>query len=217
MNVGTDPGFLRLRSSIDAGYLERIAPALQAIFYQRLIAQRARFQFFRQYRYRAMVAVKCLSALGLALSLVFIATGGLRYQGARVDLAFLLFFGLMLALAWNPRRMTDWLATPSRPYWSGLAKRHTNTLLKKARASVPFVAEYELRGDLIVYFRLRGGRAEVAWTRRLHGHRLGGDGFTLLYKMETSVAPYMIILHAAPDALDTHLDGLGIGPLAPPD
>jgi hypothetical protein len=203
---------LHLHTPVDAAYLDRVDAQLHAILYARLIAYRQRFLFARQ-RKALLLLAKGLSVLGLLAALLSVVIEAPSFRP--VSLGLVLVFVLLLALLWDTQKLAQRFATPSVRYWSKLARTHTNTMLRQARARAPFDAEYELRGDLAVYFRTGSTRADVAWTRRLRGHRLAADGFTLLFKKPLSLYPYAIFLHVPSGDFDAHLDAVGCRSLGP--
>ena len=83
-------------------------------------------------------------------------------------------------------------------------------MLKKAKRSVPFSAEYDFRGELATYHRTKDGTSKFVWARRLSGYRRTGKGFTLVFKKENSLFPSQIVLHDPSEEFESFLDEMGI-------
>lgn len=203
---------LHLSTPVDAAYLDRVQAQLQPILYARQLAHRQRY-IFPRLTVRLLATARLLSASGLLLALSMQWFGNPQFHGMPLNLLFAAFFASMLAWLWHPQRLAQRISTPSPRFWNRIARSRTTTLLMRARKRAPFLAEYELRGDMAVYFRTSAARADVAWTRRLAGYRLAADGFTLLFKKAGAPNPYAIILHAPADQLDGYLDALGVAAL----
>lgn len=137
--------------------------------------------------------------------------------GQRAELPTLLlqalFFAFIVAFSFVIKRLRLYMSRPLSAYWHCLARIRVRSMLKTARASVPFEAEYAFDGDSVTYQRVKDGRAHPAWQRRLVGVHMSGPGFTLLYKTAVSQAPYAIFLHQPCAALDAWLERLDVPPL----
>lgn len=206
---------LRLRSTIDAGEIARLDAELNALFHQRLLVHRARFVKPRPINPLAVKVGKWASLTGLAITLAISSAGGLPYGGYRLDIGFAAFFMATLAASFMLPLLMSWIQAPWPAYWRYLAKSRTDGMLKKARASVPFEAQYDFQGDTVVYIRTTGGAAKTEWKRPLAGLRLSGKGYTLLYKNSVSLTPSAIFLHQPNDGLEALLDRHGVKPLPP--
>jgi len=199
----------RLTKKVDADFLTQTEAVLYSIFRQRLLAYRDRFNYPKIYRASFGIA-KLASLLGLTVSLAALTNSDVTFQSAGQWLGLILFFLLSLALTWDAKRLEATRRKLFGPYWAWLAKKNAGRLLKRARKVAPFVAEYDFRGNLAVYYRTQHETSDLAWARRLSGHRIVGNGFTLFYKTEKSLQPYAIILHEPSIELDLYLDELGI-------
>ncbi|GGB82579.1 hypothetical protein [Pseudoduganella buxea] len=209
----------QLRSTVDAAALERMAPALEAILLGRLMAHRARFVKPYQPRPRLAAFIKRCCVAGLLLSLAFTASGGLEFGPYRLDLLCAVAFVAILALSFVPPRLEAWVRRPWHRYWHHLARVRTNTILKAARASAPFDAQYDIDEGQLRYTRIRGddgeGNAQVQWRRPLAGIAVPGPGFTLLFKHARALGPTLIVLHAPSAAFDAMLARHGVHCLPP--
>ncbi|SHH67868.1 hypothetical protein [Massilia sp. CF038] len=203
-------GPLLLRSTIDSASIGRLEEALTDLFYGRLLEDRRR----RFGRAEGLIRtqpkiVLWLSVTGILVALGLAMTGGLPYQGYRLELLFALFFAATGMLSFLLTRCHRWLITPSPSFWRSIAKKLARNLLKAAREAAPFDAEYTLDGDSVTYFRTVNGVKKVAWQRPLRGRRVSGAGFTLLLNDERAIAPSLIILHQPSAEMDAWLDRHG--------
>lgn len=107
-----------------------------------------------------------------------------------------------------------WLNRPWQGYWRYMAKLHTNGMLKQARANVPFDAQYDFDASFIAYARIKSGQTQVLWAREFTGFSLTGDGYTLLFKRRSSIAPCAIFLHAPSAEFQAWLVQQGISAFA---
>ncbi len=202
---------LRLTTQITADFLDRVESELISIFHDCLMAHRRRFM--HPGFYSVLFALgKLLSASGLALSFLLCAMGGFIYHSVRIDVVFILLFSLLLAVFWNKQKRMDKLWTSYRPYWMWLARKRANRMLKAAKKTAPFAAEYDFRGDLAVYYRTKNESAEFVWARKIKGFHLAGSGFTLLFKKQGAIYPYAIILHAPSTEFESYVDESGVRP-----
>jgi hypothetical protein len=211
---------LVLESTIDAAEMARIDRALKAALLDRALGYRARRLDRADYLGRfgvpprkAARVSRWLSLAGLMTALALAALGGVQFHGLRVEVVFGIFFTVMMGLSFvleNLERPIAWVRTPWLPYWDLIARIKTASLLKRARASVPFEARYEFQADMVAYSRIVGGRTELTWKRRLQGVRVSGPGFTLLYKKPNSQNPHAIFLHQPSARFDALLDSLAV-------
>jgi hypothetical protein len=208
-----------MRTRINAGFLDRAHARLSSIFYDRLIANRQRLVSRLRPRWLAAVPAKrsfaligtSCSLLGLALSLVMPTHVILGITNKDLIVYFALSLPIIWIGHWSARRDSN----PWPPYWRFLARIRANASLKRARAAAPFDAEYDFKGTTVVYFRIRANQAGVVWHRSLQGWSMEMDGFTLLFKKETAVAPYCIILHEPSAEFNTYLSNIGVRPIPP--
>lgn len=207
---------LRLRTLIEAAALERMAPELEEIFLARLLENRVRGgveqrlqaserqmheAFARSPRLHAFIV--WASGLGLLIALAFAACGGLVLRGHRLDIVFLGFFGVILALLVLLPRVITWQRQPWETLWRAIARRIVNKQLKNARALAPFEAQYDIDdinggGRQVTYTRITKASSTVRWTRILVAPGIFGNGYTLFLDPAPSLK-CVLLLHA-PDA-----------------
>jgi hypothetical protein len=198
---------LQLRTTITPENLSEVETQLASIICDSLLAYRNRFG--RSQFYGCMLGVAVwLGWLGLALSLVLLAIAP-DGRTRTLSVALLVVFPLLvMALRYRTRHRHN--PRVYRPYWLWLARVRAKRMLRVARKTAPFVAEYDLRGDLASYYRIKDERATLVWSRRIAGYGIRGPGFTLLFKKPTSTYPYGLILHEASSTLEAHLTELGV-------
>ncbi|WP_426077512.1 hypothetical protein [Janthinobacterium sp. PSPC3-1] len=211
MQTKPDIPTLQLRTLIDAAALERMAPELEEVFLARLLANRVRGgveqrlqaserqmheAFARSPRLHALTV--WASGLGLLIALAFAARGGLVLRGHRLDIIFLGFFGVILALLVLLPRVIVWQRQPWEKLWRAIARRIVNKQLKSARALAPFEAQYDFDGRQVTYTRITRASSMVRWTRILAEQGIFGNGYTLFLDPAPSLK-CVLLLHA-PDA-----------------
>ena len=211
MQTKPDIPTLQLRTLIDAAALERMAPELEEVFLARLLANRVRGgveqrlqaserqmheAFARSPRLHALTV--WASGLGLLIALAFAARGGLVLRGHRLDIIFLGFFGVILALLVLLPRVITWQRQPWEKLWRAIARRIVNKQLKSARALAPFEAQYDFDGRQVTYTRITRASSMVRWTRILAEPGIFGNGYTLFLDPAPSLK-CVLLLHA-PDA-----------------
>lgn len=202
---------LRLRTLIEAAALERMAPELEEVFLARLLANRVRggveqrLQASERQMHEAFAQSPRLhaltvwgSGLGLLIALAFAACGGLVLRGHRLDIVFLGFFGVILALLVLLPRVIVWQRQPWETLWRAIARRIVNKQLKSARALAPFEAQYDFDGRQVTYTRITKASSTVRWTRILAAPGIFGNGYTLFLAPSPSLK-CVLLLHA-PDA-----------------
>jgi hypothetical protein len=150
----------------------------------------------------------CLLGLALSLGLPTRVILGITNKH------FIVYFALVLPIIWIGHWSARRSSNPWPRYWRFLARIRAKALLKRAKAAVPFDAEYDFKGTTVVYYRIRTNQAEVVWHRSLQGWSVAMDGFTLLFKKETDVAPYCIILHEPSVEFNTYLSNIGVRPIS---
>jgi hypothetical protein len=209
------PATLRLSSTIDVAELDRLEPELAAAICQRLVP-RLPGPFWSGVSFNALRACKWLSVAGLVTAFAMTVTGDVYFYGKRMDWPLALIYLATFTCSSVVLRLRPKIGMQWQAYWMFLANVRTRAILKKARATAPFEAEYEFKDGKAAYFRTRDGHAQLAWSRRLPAVRvrLSGQGFTLLYKKPTSKAPCAVFLHQPSTEFDALLDWLGAQPPA---
>jgi hypothetical protein len=210
---------LRLLSTIDAAEIERLGVALERTLYEQALASRARRINLSLAKIahlsRRLKLCRWVSVGGLLATAGIYALGGVRLGAYALEEIFGLCFVSTLAISIVLPAYFSWVAKPWTSFWMRFARKHAIFLLRAARASVPFEAQYELRGDTAAYSRIVDGRPQAAWRRRLAGLRCSGPGFTLLYKNDKSIAPCALFLHQSSGSFEALLDRQGVKARSP--
>lgn len=199
----------QLTTAVDQALLSQA----EAQIYQLLLKQRRAFNQRWQHN-RTMNKVKPwiryfglgLSVLGLLLMWVMWFGGfGWVFKPSQQVLLSLVFVLLLILYYYLPRAeqaIYRWTDRVSQKSCRKLAKK----CIRQADKMAPFEAHYEIKGDLISYYRCQEHTAdepswEFAWNRRLQGHAIQAQNATVLFKKATSIAPQIVILQAQAEPL----------------
>lgn len=206
----TDP-CLHLATPIDAAEIARLGGALSAVLYARALARRAR-RLAPRARVNAtwLRLAIWLGLAGLAVALTGMAVDGLPLGEQRLEWLLAALSVVVIGLALALPHFFAWLLRPWPAYWQYLARTQARSMLRMARASVPFEAHYVFKDETVAYARHDSKGVHAQWTRRLHGVRVSGEGFTLLYKQTGAHVPWAILLHGPAPALTARLDALRV-------
>jgi hypothetical protein len=202
---------LKIKSHITS---DRIDSAEQELF-QILLKQH---QSFNDRWYSSAIVNKVIlilrvigilgSLIGAVLCFFLVKSGG-YIAGIQTELyiiffiiTFLLFYFLPL---WQ-ESLKNWTRNRSTNTCRKLAKK----CVKKARKLTPFQAEYDIKGDLISYYRGQDDVWKLAWSRRLKGVAIQGQSATLFFRKWTSIQPTIVILYEGSSPLETILSHLNI-------
>ncbi len=196
---------IRLRKTITAEFLEQTEPQLVSLIHERLIEFRKRHLSSTIYRL-AISIIKPVTILGVLASLCLIYLGG-HLLFAIVSLT---FFAIVLVLFWDKDKVEARTVAIGKRYWHWHAAVHAKRMLKVAKRTAPFNAEYDFRGDLLTYYRTTDTRSELGWARRIAGIRYGGNGFVLIYKSAKSFYPNTLILLDSSDVPISYWDEIGV-------
>jgi hypothetical protein len=213
MDKPADP-LLRVCAPIDAAEWERMHAEVRAISAARLAMMNARFvsrvmRYMPKRRPNSQKIVYALGTFGLIVSLLMTLIGGIPYKGYRLELLFAAFFVAIMVVTYFVPAIEALQKRRQPAFNFRLAGFTANRVLKSAKNSLPFDAEYQFFDDKVAYTRIANDKPELRWKRALKGVYLPGDGFTLLYKKQTSQEPYGILLHTSPEVSE-QLERLGV-------
>ncbi|TDR23740.1 hypothetical protein [Marinicella litoralis] len=96
-----------------------------------------------------------------------------------------------------------WTDNTSQKSCRKLAKR----CVKQAKGMLPFQAQYEIKGDLISYYRKQPTSDEgheqwhFVWNRKMCRYAVQSALVTVFFKQAKSIQPKIIVLHDKPDEL----------------
>ncbi|MFZ6731898.1 hypothetical protein ACO0LG_08245 [Undibacterium sp. Ji42W] len=200
---------MHLQVQVTADFGTALEIELAAMMHERLTAFRQRFRRSK-FQLRMQSSLKYVVALGLSLSVAMIYLDSISRQSIKIDIAFFILFSLIFFLTWDMEKFIARRDNLVKPYWGWLARSGASSMLRMAKKTWPFTAKYELRDDIIAYYRITSTGSKLAWTRSLKHCYLSGQHATLFYKKETSLYPYILIMHEAPQELAQYLDALGL-------
>lgn len=212
---GQEHAQLQLTTLITPAFIEALDVELQQMLHGRFKALRQRMMPAKTAA-RLTTVVKYLSIAGLCLCVLLFALGGMLFHGIRVEVAFAVFFLVMLVLHWDKNKRIAKNEKFFGPYWNWLARNSTNRMLKVAKAAAPFNAEYHFRGNMASYHRVGSAGKILAWKREMRHVYLPGQHVSLLFKKQTSIYPYAIILHEQAGELAVYLEGQGVARIGEP-
>jgi len=204
----------KINTGINTEFLDQAELELYSVYQDCLAEYGKGFHFHPKIYSASLLYIKASSLLGLIVPSLFILTGKQLFDSTPIDIAVIVVSLFLLILSWNINKLKDRKRSLYRSYWQWLARVRTNTMLKTAKKTAPFIAEYDMRGDLAVYYRTQAEKSAFIWSRKIDGFRLSKNNFTLFFKKEKSIYPYAIILHEPSEEFASYLDALGVKPLS---
>jgi hypothetical protein len=207
----------RARFTVDADHCQRAADELYGILriQQRGFAER--WNAARTTRVIIGVA-RWVGLIGSLLGLFIV--GALLYFDTRewavqppvwylpVFVAFFLFFAFTSRFVAGLHRWSYGRADKR-------ARRQADRCVSQARRLAPYEAEFDFRGDLLLYLRGKEGVWQLAWSRLLGKFREKGlavqaERVTVVFKRPKSLEPAVVILHRDRDWAASILQHAGI-------
>ncbi len=194
----------KIQSAVDAEFIQRAEDDIYAV----LLSQRRRFNQ-RWQNHPTMNKVKVfLRYFGLLLCLVgAVICAGALFMGMAWDhriwplwallVLFLLLAWFFIKLPKFEQKAQQWTERVSKKSCRKLAKK----CVKQADGMVPFKAQYEIKGDLISYYRsqpsegVNKDRWQFVWNRTMAGHVIQSSHATVFFKTQKSIQPKIIVLH----------------------
>ncbi|WP_223786895.1 hypothetical protein [Marinicella meishanensis] len=219
MAPGNTPQEHQLSSHIDADFIRRAEQDILAI----LLSQRRQFNHRWQSNHtmnRVKVVLRYVGLLLCLLGLLIVATSlglGLAWDHRAWPLwAALVVF---LLLGWFFWHLPHW-ETKARAWTERVSQKSCRKLAKKcvkqAAGMVPFLAQYDIKGDQISYHRKQPANEDQAerwlfvWNRTLAGFAGTAEHATVLFKSNRAIQPRIIVLHQDAEPFRTLLAGLQI-------
>lgn len=160
------------------------------------------------------VFVKVMSALLLVIALLLVALGPGLCNSLAMDIFLILFAVVILVVFWDKQKLDKRLFAFREKLLMWAAKKRAQTMLKLAKKRAPFVADYDFRGDVITYYRVKNDKANFVWHRNIKGYCVIRERFALLFSDEKHPQPFAIILHASATELAAYLKAQGCLQLA---
>jgi len=203
---------LLLQTQVNSDYLLALEAELVTVLLERFKASHARMLSPRLYTW-SMMAIKYLSIMGFGVSLLSYFQGGTFVYSVRQDIILMPVFAVFCVVFWNTNKIIQKHAAMTARSWMWIAKKRSSGMLRQARKTLPFCAEYDFRDDVVAYYRITDKASVLAWTRTIRHWRVNGQYATLLFKKKTSMYPYVMILHEPSQELMQYMDALGIQPI----
>jgi len=189
---------LKIESTIDSALVDQAEEEA----FQILLAQRLSYNERCHSRFASQRSMSLLRILGLSLCLLGLGLTGIAVlcssdvcqAGFKSGMYILIFILAGLLFYFLPsldsvikNRVKNISVKGSRK----LARR----CVKAARKAVPFRAEYDIKGDLVTYYRGKENDWTLAWSKKLKGVAVHGKSVTVFFRKWTSIQPIMILLH----------------------
>lgn len=208
---------LKIQNRIDQELVNKAEQEL----YQILLQQRFAFNDRFNNNKTAKNVIKFLRMFGLSLSIlvvvVFMGLYTFKSDWSSICLNnvfyIMLFMAFALVFYYLPlleKRVKKFTKNSSERSCKKIAAR----CVKKARKLAPFNAEYDIKGDLITYYRSSGEGDDavwqLAWFRRFKGVAIHGDSATAIFKKWTSIQPSIILLHEGFTSFENVFNALNI-------
>jgi hypothetical protein len=200
---------LDLQTQVQADFFAALEAELCSLICDRLLVCRKRIFTDTIQLLRARLA-KYASAIGLCLSVVLISLDGSTMHGIRVDLLLFFLFSVAFFATWDTDRLLKTQEKIILPYWRRIANLSAAKILKAPKKVLPFTAEYQFRDDVVSCYRINTNGTRLAWSKTLEGWYFSGQHVTMLFKKKTSIHPYLLIMHEAPQELALYLDALSL-------
>lgn len=208
---------LKFGTEITAEYLSGVEPQLTAVFFQRFKDNEA----LRCNGFFEKKVVPVLYFIIRALCILLLIIAALLFLGKSsicnslvMNILVLLFACTFLFIFWDKGRLERRLTVFRERIFSWVAKKRARIMLKHAAKLAPFQAEYDFRGDVLAYYRIKDDVATFAWNRTLSGFFFAGQGFIVFFKNEKQLYPFAIILHDYTSELAEYLKAQSLKPLS---
>lgn len=204
---------MKINSSIDSDLVDHAEEEA----FQILLKQRLAFNDRWYSRPSVIKAVSLLRVFGLSVSVLGAVISIMAvtikpawcpaWLHAEVFILFFMLAGfLFYFLPSVDRSIKSWVNHTSIKSCKKLAGK----CVKAARKAAPFQAEYDIKGDLITYYRGNNDVWKLAWCRRLKGVVIHGEATTIFFRKWTSIQPLMVILHEDFSSIEKVLTDLNI-------
>jgi len=205
------------RFTVDADHCERAAEELYAIlriqhegFAERWNASRATRVVIGVARWVGLLG--SFFGLSVVSALLYFDTREWAVQPSAWFIpAFVACFLFFVFTPWIVARLKRWSVGRA----AKTARRQANRCMSQARRLAPFEAEFDFRGDLLLYLRGKEGVWQLAWSRllgplRARGIAVQGEHITAILRRPGSLAPVVLILQRDRDWTTSILQDVGI-------
>lgn len=189
---------MKIKFNIDLDLVDRAEEEA----FQILLKQRLSFNDRWHSKPSAIRAISLLRIIGLLLSIlgVLLSTVAVTikpdwyltdFEAGVFVLLFILAGLLFYFLPAFDHSIKNWVKKTATNSCRRLAKK----CVKAARNAAPYEAEYDIKGNLISYYRGQDDNWQLAWSRKLKGVAIHGKSTTLFFRRWTSIQPTMVVLH----------------------
>ncbi len=203
---------MNIKSNITTDLADRAEDELFQILLKQHIAFNARWHSspftIKAKQILRVIGIACC-ILGAALCIYMKFNTQHHLGRVKTEDYILFFFGILFLFYYLPTidiTIKHWIKSRSIKNCRKLAKK----CVKAARRLAPFEAEYNVRNDLITYYRNKDGNWELAWPRKLNGIAFHGQSTTLFFRKWASIQPTIVILHEDFSLLNNALRKLNI-------
>jgi hypothetical protein len=207
----------RARFIVDADHCQRAADELYGILRTQQLGFTQRWNTARTTRVVSGVArwvglIGSLSGLALVGALLYFDTQEWAVQPSAWYLP--MFAAFFVFFVFTPRVVVG-LQRWSFGFADKRVRRVADRCVREARRLAPYEAEFDFRGDLLIYLRGKDGVWNLAWSRmvskfRERGLAIQGESVTVLLKRPTSLGAAIVILHRDRDWTASILEHAGI-------
>lgn len=189
---------LKFQVDITADILFAVEEKLTAIIFQRLVE---RSKLLRTGVFQQKITpiffwiIRILSAFLIIATLPGIFMKASVCNSPLLNFFLFIFSCVMLFVFWDRPKLDGKLMAFGDRVNLWAAKKHAYIILKQAVKLAPFQAEYDFRGDVVTYYRIKNDAATFVWSRKITGYCVVNREFTLLFKNEKHPQPSVIIFH----------------------
>ncbi|MGB5397346.1 MAG: hypothetical protein WBN96_09365, partial [Gammaproteobacteria bacterium] len=189
---------MKIESTIDAALIDQAEEeAFQILLAQRLSYNERWHARFASMRLMSVLRILglLLCMLGLVLSVIAVfCSAGVCQAGFKSGIYILVFILAGLVFYFLPSLDSIIKSRVKNMSVNG-SRKLASRCVKAARKAVPFRAEYDIKGDLVTYYRGKDDNWKLAWSRKLKGVAVHGKSVTVFFRKWTSIQPIMILLH----------------------
>jgi|GEM_PF-2572304 len=204
---------MEIRSNIDSAFID----AAEDEIYQILLYQHLSYSDRWNSNYLSVKVIPIIRILGLILGIFgvllsfYVIWRTPEWCPVWININFYAFaFFILSVIFYFLPKINNAIYNWSRNYAYKNCKKIAGKCVKEARHQAPYIAEYIVKGDSIVYCRKKDGESKIAWTRKLKGVAIFGQHATVVFRKWTSFSPKIIFLHEDFDSLAAALKNVPV-------
>lgn len=199
---------ISIKSQVDSALLYKVEQECFQILYQQRLLYNERWyssDFLNKTRSIARLVGMSASIFGVIFSVFYLVYPSSCPKWFFAELALLFFIGTTLLFYYLPR-LEARIISRMKKAGSNSCKRMARRFMSKARKSVSYVAEYNIKGDFITFIRGKeNGNSQQVWSKRIKGYAILGENVTLSFRKPTSLVPTMLILYENNEVMESVL------------